>query len=207
MDAISSAISAITKPGIGDIAKLGTGVMGTIGNLITGMRGNTISANAAKQQQLLMEIAKNPAMLTALAKQIQVPLSTGLLENVGNNVQAILGERGLGSSPAQATAITSEAIAPWQQKSQEDAYNYILQTLGLTNQTTATAHGALPPQADTSAFWKMFQPKDETPNTGLVYGPPTPDQINSQYPFDPANLDLGSAGVNGQNAPWGLTTQ
>jgi len=152
--------------GIGTLGQLGVGGMGIIGNIISAIRANQVSSDLQKQQKLVMELARNPAMLAARARALQQPLSQSLLSNVGSGVQSQLQSRGLGSSPAQAGAIMSQTLAPYEQRQQEEAMNSLLNLLGMGSTAGTAAAGAVPKPADTSGFWKTFMPQASTPATG-----------------------------------------
>lgn len=199
-----------TTAGIGDMLKLGTGGLGMISNIMMAMRQKAISDQMMNQLKLLQMYQSNPSMLAAKAKSLQAPLSMGLLENVGQGVQAQLAQRGLSSSPAQAQAVMSQTLAPYEQRSQEDAMNAFLQLLGMPLQAGQVASGTLPKPADTSALWKMFLPQQQikpqmsglvlnASDSGLPAG--TMSDIYTQgsnYFTNPQTMDY-----SGMNAPTG----
>lgn len=152
--------------GLGDIAKLVTGVMGTISNAKQASRSEAISKQMADYAKQMTAIANNPQELARRALAVRQPLSTGLLEGVGNDVQAQLAERGLGSSPAQAEQILGQTLAPYEQHAQDVAIQAVMQLLGLPVEALGAASKGVPSPADTTGFWKMFQSDPTAGGTG-----------------------------------------
>lgn len=128
--------------------------VGVAGNIFGGIK----NAEAVNQQMAyrkqMMDLANNPAALAAKINSLKQPLSTGLVEDVMNPVQAQLAERGLSASPAIATQVASQALAPYDQQAYNNATQAVMQMLGLPfSSSPNTSFGS----ADTSGLWKQFQ--------------------------------------------------
>ena len=158
--------------GVGDLLKAGTGGAGLLSNIMTGIKSSEISGDMQKQMKLLMSYLANPAALATKANSMTAPLNAGLVQNVGNATQAQLAQRGLSSSPAQAGAIMSQSLAPFEQQNQQDAMRAVMQLLGLPIQAGAAAKAALPGQANLGALWNLFQPQ-KMPQPGVVNNAPS----------------------------------
>lgn len=107
---------------LGNILKLGLTGAGTVGDIVSTM----------KQNQALNKILyyqKNPAAASAAVASMEQPLSQGLTQEVGNNVQGYLAERGLAQSPEETAAVLGQALAPYQQQNQTSAENLFEDTL------------------------------------------------------------------------------
>lgn len=182
LSGLPGALGGKTGQGIGDILKLVMGGSGILGNLLQ-------SRSAANRQAMLDSLAKNPAKLAALINSAKQPLSQGLVQGVTNNAQAQLAERGLSSSPQIATAVESQALAPYELKAGEDAQSAVMSALGLDVAGPSALPGG---PSDTSSLWKLFQPQPGGGSSGAGGG-------ISSYPSTPGgdfqwpdNLPVGS---------------
>lgn len=131
-------------------------VMGVISNIINANKANDVNQRAIDQQKQVAELVKNPQLLAAKIASLRQPLSQSLTSSVGNDVQAQLAEKGLSSSPQIAGAVEAQALAPFEQRSQEDAQSAFFNLLGQGNNSTETAATTLPKSSDTSGFWGGF---------------------------------------------------
>jgi hypothetical protein len=124
MDSIVTALQgAFTGPGaLGNILKTGVTAAGGIGDIISQQKQNS-SLNQVLQYQ------KNPALAAQKIAQMTQPLSQGLTQDVGNNVQGYLGERGLSGSPNITASVLAQALAPYQQQNQQLATSQFGQLL------------------------------------------------------------------------------
>lgn len=108
--------------GPGGFLKLLTTGFGLIGNIM-----------AQQQQQSavnrITSYQKNPAKAAAAINSLTQPLSLGLTQDVGNNVQGYLAERGLSGSPNISASVLAQALAPYQQQNQQTAEQEFFQLL------------------------------------------------------------------------------
>jgi hypothetical protein len=141
------------------IASLGTffGGPGGIGNILktflggSGIIGNFISQQ--QQQQALnqeLKYQKNPSLAAAKISQLTQPLSSGLIQDVGNETQGYLAERGLAESPQQSQAILGQALAPYVQQNQNTATQEFFNLLN-------PAGAKFAPQTNLASIFSMFQ--------------------------------------------------
>lgn len=171
---MSEALSGIfTNPAIMNSIKAGTGISGVLANILNMRKQGQVANSAIEHQKMVDALIKNPALMSQKIAALRQPLSQGLTQAVGNDVQGQLAERGLGTSPQIATAVESQALAPFEQKSQEDAIQAFLGTLGMGPSSTGAASNAIPGMSDNSGFWNMFQPKPTPSPAGGGAGSPT----------------------------------
>lgn len=191
---LTGALSGPTGQGIGKLLQLGLGIPGVISNI------SQARAQAQRQKQI-DELTKNPALLAAKIKALQQPLSQGLVQDVTNQAQAQLAERGLSSSPQIATAVESQALAPYEFAEQQRATNAFLQSLGLD----VGGPNALPGgPVDTSGLWGLFQPTSTT-SSATPYSFPSgtgPNQIPSSNDPGIAVPPLTVPGVDYNTPPF-----
>lgn len=125
MDGLSGIISSLGQNN--NWQKLLTGGMagaGEVGNILE-------QKKRMDYQNFVMSLLKDPAKLAQMAAKIQQPLSQGLQQSVGNEVQANMASRGLSQAPGIFAASESQALAPFQQQNQQTAMNAVLQSLGM----------------------------------------------------------------------------
>jgi hypothetical protein len=185
---------------IAGLGSLGAGGFGTLSNIINAMRQAGLTSEQRNYMNQMMMLANNPTLLAQKAMAYEQPLSQDLLNNVGNKTQAILGERGLSSSPAQAQQITAETLAPYALQQQQTAEQAVL---GQESLPISASRGIAYPKVDASSFWQMLLPKPVTqgaqpasktpqlpPNTTAPYNFDVP-----QPPPDTSTGDLGWPGI------------
>lgn len=112
---LSSLIPALTT---------GSQVASTGANLYQGYKNQ-------QYQDQLRSIAEDPSKMNAYAQQFVHPLNAGLEKGVANEAQAYAAERGLAQSPGPQSEIIAQAIAPYVQQNQQNAYNIALRSLGV----------------------------------------------------------------------------
>ena len=167
MDAINGIGSALSKVASNPLAKIGTGIAGTVGNIT----GNQMKDRALLQQLDLQKslAAMTPQQLALQAQQLQQPLSEGLTQGVGNQVQAMMGERGLSQAPGIFSQTMAQSLAPFQIQEQQMAMNAILQKLGLPIEA-AGRFLPTPNTTSTAGIWQtlmnQLQGGKGTPNIG-----------------------------------------
>ena len=108
--------------GLSNILKAGVTGLGAVGDII-GMKKQNQAVNTA------LGYEKNPSTAASAINQLTQPLSQGLTQQVGNNVQGYLAERGLSGSPNITAEVLAQALAPYQQQSQQTASNTFGQLL------------------------------------------------------------------------------
>lgn len=158
MQALSGILGSIGG-GLSKGASIASPIMSILG-MIRNISGTSAQDKVMQQQaayfKQMAELANNPAALAAKIAAVKQPLSAGLVADVMNPVQAQLAERGLSASPAIATQIASQSLAPFEQNSQQMAINAVMQMLGLPISAGAAVNQFKP--SDTSGFWKQFLP-------------------------------------------------
>jgi len=97
---------------------------GEVGNIIEEQK-------RASYQNFVMNLLKNPQQLAAMAQKIAQPLSAGLTQSVGNQVQGNLAERGLAQSPGIFGSTLAQSLAPYQQANYNAALQTVMSSLGL----------------------------------------------------------------------------
>jgi len=154
---------------------------GELGNIIQGSKENSY-------QNKILSLLNNPAALAQLASKLQQPLNSGLTQNVTNQVQGNLAERGLSQAPGIFAASESQALAPYYQQNQNTALQSVLQLLGMpasTFKNPVNNSGAL------SLFLKALQPQGSAgynpPQGGFTY---TPTTFDSGIPFLPTDTSV-----------------
>lgn len=130
---MSSALSGLSSIFTGT----GGGAAGTLGNIskILGLGSTAYNLyNSYQQNQYqnwLRSMSQDPKKFNAYAQQFVQPLNAGLTSGVANQAQAYLASRGLSSSPQISEQVEAQAIAPYIQQNQNQAYQDALQALGL----------------------------------------------------------------------------
>lgn len=144
---------------------------------------------AARRQhardKFVQNLVQNPAEMQKYVSGFSKPLAAGLKENVGNQVQAFLGERGLSGSPSISADVESQALAPYQQQQQQMAINEALSTLGMMPQGGRTA--------DLSGTLSLLM-KGLSPNPGAPphAGGPSNQDVGLTLPASGGAFDLDS---------------
>ena len=127
---------------LSSLSKLG-GTSGTLGDVLGAAKIGSTGYNMYNQyenqqyQNKLRDLASNPSKLAAYAAQYEKPLTAGLTSAVGNNTQSYLASRGLSSSPQISQEVEAQAISPYVQQNQQDAYKTALEALQLGEKSTS----------------------------------------------------------------------
>jgi hypothetical protein len=185
---VSEAISSIFNPGVMKGIQATTGIGGLLSNILNSRKQGQVADQGIAHQKMVNALLANPALMSQKIAALRQPLSQGLVQSVTNDSQAQLAERGLGTSPQIAGAVEGQALAPFEQKSQEDAINAFLGTLGIGPSSTNAASGAIPGATDTSGFWNTFSPKP-APTGGGASSTATPGTIADPVYGDPGGVN------------------
>lgn len=156
---MSEAISGILNPGVMKAITATTGIGGLLSNILNSRKQGQVADQGIAHQKMVNALLANPALMSQKIAALKQPLSQGLVQSVNNDSQAHLAESGLGTSPQIAGAVEAQALAPFEQKSQDQAIQAFLSTLGIGPSSTNAAAGAIPGASDTSGFWNTFSPK------------------------------------------------
>lgn len=78
-----------------------------------------------------LDLANNPEKSAAAVRSMTQPLNQGLVQDVGNQTQAYLGERGLSESPQITEAVLSQALAPYEEQNQRTAMDEYYRNLAM----------------------------------------------------------------------------
>src|ERR1700722_3666077 len=128
MDALASLGSFFqtAAPAIGAVGS----VAGTGANIFNGIQNFQAQQRQANAQKYIQSLTQNPTKMAAAVSAYQQPLTAGLTDELSNQVQGNLAERGLGSSPSAYTQALVQAEAPYVQQNQSTALNALMQALG-----------------------------------------------------------------------------
>lgn len=198
MDAIKNitgGIDKVLKP-VAAVASPVSSIMGLIRNLQGGGAQDALVKRMQGYQGQMQNLANNPAALAARIRSLQQPLSTGLTEDVMNQVQAQLSERGLATSPNIATAVTSEALAPYELQQQQTATQALMQLLGMPIEAGYSTPAFQP--TDLTSFWKKYLPQDPASATNPS---PGSNPGSTGMPIDPGLINNDIAGNNLPQVP------
>lgn len=164
----------------------------TGGLLGGGELGNLLSQNKSNAyQNYLLNLAKNPAQLSAMVNKATQPLSQALVSGVTNQVQGTLAERGLSESPGIFNTVQSQALAPYLLQQQQNAQNQVMASLGLPISGGVTQPNITNLTPAMQMFLRSFQP----PGT---YNPTSP--LPSTPPMVPG-ITLPDTSTWGLNLP------
>lgn len=224
------------------VALAGSGLAGILAN----RRAANTNIQSVQQQQ-----AVTAAQLDAFNKQLGLqqkyanmspqdfmagisgfmrPLSAGLTSGVGNVVQANMAERGLAQSPGIFSEVMAQALAPFQQQTQQDAISAYFKSLGLpieaAPKSPSMPYTPYPQAQSTAGIWQylmsMLANKGKlvpsitrnsggggnTPVAGSIPQMPMPtnpgDTVNPPDVYGDASPDTGD---NSQNGFMGLLSQ
>lgn len=150
-----------------------------------GFLSNWLAARRQRQrEQFLQNLAQNPEAMQKYVAGFSRPLAAGLKESVGNQVQAFLGERGLSGTPGISADVETQALAPYLQQSQRDAFNEAMSSLGLMPQGGRSA--------DLSGTLALLM-KGLSPNPGApphAGGAPSNQDVGLTFPSSGGPFDL-----------------
>jgi hypothetical protein len=169
--------------GLLDLLGLGTSGAGLINNISTGIQEN--------QQISKLKSLENPTNLSKEVAAATQPLNSGLVQSVGNTVDASLAEKGLAQAPGIEATTLSQSLAPFEQQNQQTALQLVLQQLGIPESIL----GALGKQQTNISPALALLMRQNNPSGGS--NPTNPN--SSQY--DSFFNSLGNFGSSGSPAP------
>lgn len=143
-----------TVPGWEKLLLGGATGMGEFGNIMAGLQKQRELSAVNNQMKMLMGMT--PQQLGAKVAAATQPLSQGLVQNVGNAVQAQMGERGLAQAPGIFAATEEQALAPYEQNAQQMAMEALLRQWGMPAEYANISRGLLPGQTDVSPLFTAF---------------------------------------------------
>lgn len=203
-----STFSKVAAP----VATLGSGIMGILGNQQAGAMSNAsvkqqqdvtaAQLEAFRQQQALQQKYANmtPQQFAEGIGAFQRPLSAGLTSGVSNVVQANMAERGLAQAPGIFSQVMAQALAPFQQQTQQQALEAYFKSLGLpieaAPKSPSMPYTPYPVKQSTPAIWQqllsMFNgggkvnvPYSWSANPGRI---PTPGSVPTDVQPTPGSL-------------------
>lgn len=131
---MSSVFSQIGQTVKGNpLASIFSGV-GLLSNILGQRKQNQYIDSQLAYQKLLQKYSNDPTLLAKTAAGAKQPLTQGLVEGVGNEVQGYTAERGLSTSPQIQSEVMAQAIAPYIQHQQDVALQSVLDSLALPGQ-------------------------------------------------------------------------
>jgi hypothetical protein len=145
---------------------------------------------AQKKQQFVEGLISNPAKFSAYVSQLEKPLSSGLTTDIARETDAYGAERGLGSSGPVMKDVYAQALAPYQQQSQQMALQQALQGLGLYENSPTTK------PVDLTSILKMFM-SPQQPGGMPGATPPVNPSVSWMGGGSPSILNDSGAGTGG----------
>ncbi len=104
-----------------------------IGTTGAGLAGNILNNRTASQQQGVLKsdekVLNSPQLFNQQVAAAQAPLSSGLVQNVTNTVDANAAASGTAQAPGVVSAELSQALAPYIQQNQQTAISEVLSRL------------------------------------------------------------------------------
>ncbi len=116
-------------PTWGKIALGGLGGAGEIGNILNAVQRHQQVGRLEAAEKKFTDLT--PEQFSGMVSKAQKPLEAGLVQSVGNTVQAEMATRGLAQAPGIFAATESQALAPYALEEQKLALTQVLQQLGL----------------------------------------------------------------------------
>lgn len=105
------------------------GAMGIVGDIMGGVtKGHQVGGLEEAQKKFAN---LSPEQLSAMVTKATAPLSEGLVQTVGNRVQADMAGRGLAEAPGIFAATESQALAPYELEQRQMALQLVMKQLGL----------------------------------------------------------------------------
>lgn len=153
-------------------AKLALGGMtgfGEIGNILAAKQRSDILNTLTKDENAITSLT--PQQLSAKVAAATQPLSQGLTQSVGNQVQGEMGERGLAESPGIYSAVLSQALAPYYQQNQNTAEREVMEQLMAPLRAAEGESSLLPQQTNMARLLKMLMASLQSPNSGSSPSP------------------------------------
>ena len=128
--AFSSIGSFFTNPSnLTPLISGSTAGLGLLGNLISGVESQKEQNLLTNQQNKIANLT--PAQLTQMVQGAEAPINQGLIQDVGNTVQADVASRGLSQAPGIFASEESQALAPYEEQNYQTALTQVMQQLGL----------------------------------------------------------------------------
>jgi hypothetical protein len=121
-----------------------------------GLYGNIKGSNQRNAELARLDAAQkkwtnmSPAQLAEMVAKTEAPLSADLTANVGNQVNAMMAERGLAQAPGIFAASLAQGLAPYQQANRDAAMKLVFQQMGLPMEYAQSILGGIAPGADLS---------------------------------------------------------
>jgi hypothetical protein len=179
--------------GFENLMKVVSRIMGAAGvasNIIQGIRNYNLQSSAINQANQLAALANNPTALAARIRALQQPLSTGLVQDVTNQVQGQLAERGLALSPSIMSSVLGQTLAPYQFDEQRLAMQAAFDPYNLASNALRTAGSLSPGMTNTAPFWSQWAPQRTAGTPGQNF-PSQPTDINTP-PLLPTGVTPGT---------------
>lgn len=189
LSSIGGALGGAGGGGLGGLLKLVTTGFGLVSNIMA----------TQQQQSALNRISsyqKNPAKAAQVINSLTQPLSLGLTEDVGNNVQGYLAERGLSGSPNITSSVLAQALAPYQQQNQQQAMQEFQMLLN------PTGAGFQQPQS-LQSLMSLFKPAPglAPPGGAQPAGGSSGNPGPQPYPYGGADPNAGGSGSGITDSP------
>lgn len=99
---------------------------------------------------------QTPAQYAQLVAQATQPLSQGLTQGVGNQVNAMMAERGLAQAPGIFAGTMAQSLAPYEQANQQQAMQIVAAQLGLPLEYANAILGGVPKSTNLSPSLMMM---------------------------------------------------
>ncbi len=125
----SSLGSFFSSPAAAPVISGASSGLGLLGNLISGVEGQKEQNLLTTQQDKIANLT--PSQLTSMVTSAEAPINQGLIQDVGNTVQADVASRGLSQAPGVFASEESQALAPYEQQNYQTALSQVMQQLGL----------------------------------------------------------------------------
>jgi len=168
---------------------------GELGNILEEEKQAALQKQVSDYLKYVTGLAKDPAALSRMVVSAEQPLSAALTQNVNNQVQGNMAERGLSQAPGIFAATEAQALAPYVQQNQATAEQQVLSALGLPFSGQATAQSTMQKPQDLSNLLAMFlrsfptKTPAQTPSTpGITL--PTQSDTGLTFPF-PTDTGVG----------------
>jgi hypothetical protein len=128
--------------------------LGTYGNIKSGQaqQGNLDALETARKKYATM----NPTDVSKMVMGATQPLNQGLVQGVGNQVNAMMGERGLSQAPGIFSGQLAQSLAPFEQQNQDAAMKIVMQQMGLPLEYAKGIGAAIPPGQSMTPALMMF---------------------------------------------------
>jgi hypothetical protein len=121
-----------------------------------GLYGNIKGSNQRNAELARLDAAQkkwtnmSPAQLAEMVAKTEAPLSADLTANVGNQVNAMMAERGLAQAPGIFASSLAQGLAPYEQANRDAAMKLVFQQMGLPMEYAQSILGGIAPGTDLS---------------------------------------------------------